>query len=547
MWGRLRRDARGSVTILAAAGLVMTFAAAGLAVDLGSVFYESRRLQGMADAAALSAAGNLASPAGAAGAAITAAGWSRAITPAVTLGTWTADPARGAAVRFVASGASPNAAQVRLTMDTPLYFGRTFGLRSIHIGRSATAARVDLASFSIASRLASLDGGVANQLLGGLTGTTVSLTANDYDALLGADVDLLALSDGLRTELSLGAMSYQQALQAQTTLPRALAAVSRALTASGQATAAAATSKLGGMMPGTPIRLGSLIDLGALGKQDHASAGQSVQVNAFDLVAATLQQGGGARQFDLDLGATIPGASATRVTLAIGERPVSSPWVAITATGDPVIHTAQTRLAITLTLPGSAALKLLGIGSLRLPLYVELAEAQAKLSSLSCSANTRSATLQVLPSPGHASIADVTTTGLSDMHATPVERPATFFDILGFKGTGTARIDLASGDWQSVPFSVEDIAARTTKTVRSSGFLAGIAGSLLTQLQLGVTAGVLQSPSPSTAALAKPVLDAAAAPLDQLLSALLDQLGIHLGQAEVRINGVRCGAAALVA
>jgi len=44
-----------------------------------------------------------------------------------------------------------------------------------------------------------------------------------------------------------------------------------------------------------------------------------------------------------------------------------------------------------------------------------------------------------------------------------------------------------------------------------------------------------------------PVLAAAAAPLDQVINSLTGMLGVGLGEADVRTNGMRCGAPALVA
>src|SRR3546814_4521395 len=64
-----------------------------------------------------------------------------------------------------------------------------FGRRAITIRRSATAAQTRMASFAIGSRLASIDGGVLNALLSGLTGSRIPLKALDYRPLAGADVD----------------------------------------------------------------------------------------------------------------------------------------------------------------------------------------------------------------------------------------------------------------------------------------------------------------------------------------------------------------------
>jgi Flp pilus assembly protein TadG len=51
-----RRD--GNVTVMLAGSLVMLFGTSALGIDTAAMFLEKRRLQGIADAAALSAAGD---------------------------------------------------------------------------------------------------------------------------------------------------------------------------------------------------------------------------------------------------------------------------------------------------------------------------------------------------------------------------------------------------------------------------------------------------------------------------------------------------------
>src|SRR3546814_7974854 len=81
-----------------------------------------------------------------------------------------------------------------------------------------------MASFAIGSRLASIDGGVLNALLSGLTGSSISLKALDYRALAGADVDLFAWLDALRTQAHVSAGSYDELLGTSVAVGDALAA-----------------------------------------------------------------------------------------------------------------------------------------------------------------------------------------------------------------------------------------------------------------------------------------------------------------------------------
>jgi uncharacterized membrane protein len=41
------------------------------------------------------------------------------------------------------------------------------------------------------------------------------------------------------------------------------------------------------------------------------------------------------------------------------------------------------------------------------------------------------------------------------------------------------------------------------------------------------------------------ILRPIAAPLDQVIHSLLTTLGVHLGEADVRVHGIRCGTAVL--
>jgi uncharacterized membrane protein len=543
----LWHDRRGSVAVLVALSMTFILGVTVLVVDFGSVFFESRRLQGGADAAALAAA---ASPSAADSAALSTIGamrWRGPVARTVVRGLYTPDSRITVAARFTAGGTRTNAARVTLVEQVPTFFGKLFGLQTIQIRRTATAMQVDMAAFSIGSRLAAIDLGIANQLLSGLAGTRINLTAADYNALLNADVDALKFASALRTQLGLTAATYEQALAATATMPQILQALANGLTASGQPGAAAAIVKLQAVVPATQTTLSGVLNLGALGKQDRAVSDTVLSLNAFSVLQNLLQVGGGRRQVALDFGSTITGLTGVTAVLALGERQADSPWVTFTDRGEPIVRTAQSRLYLKVQLPGGLGLLLFGIAEISLPIYVELAEAQARLSSISCTASGRSVTLQVAPSLGHASIADIATGSLSDMTVAPAENRATLVNILGIKITALARLNLSSGGWQNVPFNEGEIASRATKTVTASGAVSALATSLISTLDLDVTiGGVTLKLSPILTAL-RPVLLLVAPIIDGLLQTLFGALGINLGQADVRINGVRCGTAVLVA
>lgn len=114
---RIVRDRKGGVNLLFAVALPLMLGMSAFAVDLGSAALETRKLQGIADAAALAAANDPQNAQALAQASVAASGWSRTITVTATPGTYTRTNAPTA--RFAAGGASPDAVKVRLETASP--------------------------------------------------------------------------------------------------------------------------------------------------------------------------------------------------------------------------------------------------------------------------------------------------------------------------------------------------------------------------------------------------------------------------------------------
>ncbi|HET8613453.1 MAG TPA: TadG family pilus assembly protein [Sphingomonas sp.] len=536
---RLRKDRRGGVTLIAAGSMIALMATTAFAVEMGSVYLAQRRLQGGTDAAAL-AAGRPADASAAAAATLAANGLADARLLSAEPGSYTPDASLDAGQRFAPGGSPDNAVRVTASQAVPLYFGRVItGRDSVTVTAHATAARVDLAAFSIGSRLAQVQGGLPNALLSGLIGTNLNLSVMDYNALVGAHVGLLAFASALRTRLDLAAASYGETLATRASLPTILSALADA---SGDPAAAATLRDLALRVPPTMLRLSDLIDLGPYAGQDNAPAGGGPSVDAYSALQALLQFAGGNRQVSLDLGLALPGLTSTKLTLAIGQRPAHSPWLAVARDGGVIVRTAQARLYLESQIGGIATL---GLASLRLPIYVELASAQAKLKAIACShgASDASVTLSVQPGVGHVAIADLDTSALSDFSREPAEQRAVIARALLLTVTGQADIALGGSDWQDVDFSSEDVAAHRIRTVSTNDLTQGVASSLVRGLDLRV-AGL-------NASLVTGLVGQALTPVSPALDGLLDQieglLGIHVGQADVSVDGVRCGQPALVA
>ena len=555
--GAFRRADRGAVAIILAAALPAIVGFGALAVDVGSVYLTARRLQGVADLAAMAAARDIADAPAAANATVAANAVGGPVSVGLVTGQYAADPTLSPAARFQSGVAAPNAAQVTLQAQAPLYFGQLLiGRPSFTVSRKATAAAASFASFQIGSGLASLNGGVANSLLSALTGSTVSLSIMDYNALASANVDLFQYTSALQTRLSLQGASFSQVLSAKTSSGVLLSALADTLSGEGQTQAAGVASRLASAAGSrSPATLGGLVDLGPYAAQDHLSpgSGSGISLDALDLADAVLTLANGARQVQLDLGAAIPGLGGLTAYLAIGQRPSGSPWIAIDDAGSVTVRTAQARLYLdTKIAPGAGVLGPLGVTLIDAPIYVELAQAQAKLSALTCGAapSDEHVDLSVSPSLGELALGSVDTNALGDFtHALPVS-PATLLSLPPLiKATGYAMTTLGGDDWQDVAFSATDISNGTLKSVQTTNIASATLSSLLANTQVGVQLGGLGGTigaGPVTGAL-QTALAGAGAPLDQVLNTLTAILGVRLGEADVKIDGVRCNGAALVA
>lgn len=542
MIARLRRDRRAGVGIMIAAAMPVLVGATALAVDLGSAMLETRQLQGAADAAAMAAAGDPSRADALARAALATSHWPGAVTVATTTGHYSGDSTIAPADRFVADSGTANAVRVTLSTPAPSYFARIFGVRSIPIRRSATAAQINLASFSLGSRLAAVNGGLVNGLLGGLTGSTLSLSVMDYNALAGANIDLFGFIDALRTTASISAGSYDKALDATVTTGQILQAAASAAETNGDLQAAAALRLLMAQSGNRSIKLATLIDPGLLGGQDKVDPG-AFKLNAMDLVTAALETASAKRQVALDLGAGLPGLAQTKVTVAIGERPENSPWLAVTDDGEPVIRTAQARIYAETTIGGAALLG--NIVSIKLPLYVEMASAEARLKAIDCSTDaSRGVTAEAKTGPSTLAIGSVDTSKLQNFTTKLTVGKVALVHALLLDVNGRATIDLgAAEDWQPLRFDQAQIDRAAVQTVSSSSAVSGLAESLIRNLHLdvaGLPLGPVVSALGSTLMLVAPVLDG-------LIDTITSTLGVHYGQADVRVTGMRCGTPALVA
>ena len=540
---RLRQDRRGTAAVLLAASLMGLAGAAAIAIDVGSLFLAKRQLQGVADAAALAAAQGDLSDGGAASARalIDHSGVPNVAIATITPGQYVRDPNIAPAARFTAGTTAPTATRLTLQRDVPLTFGRLLlGKSTLVIRTQATAARIDMAVFTIGTKLVGLSGGVANQLLSALTGTNLNLSVIETGQLASANIDVLHFADALRVRLNMQGSSYADLFGAQIPLSQIVRAMADAAP---DAYTATILNGIAALAPNSTVILSHLIDLGPLADGTSGSGGGLLQVDIFSFLRSVLTDARGG-SYQATLNVTVPGLTNVKLIL-VGGNSVSSPWLTVTRSRDVVIRTAAARIYI----DAKANVLLPGIASLRIPVYVELASAEARLSDIRCTGDavTDGVTLAVTPSAGSIAIADVDTAAIPNMAIVPAKQSAVLANVLGTRVNAYANIALGGMQAQSVHFTRDDIAQHRTRTVTTTDLTSGIATSLAQNVQISVTVlGGTLNVGPLVNAVGGQLL-ALTPLLDGLLNEVTGILGVKIGAADVRVDQMRCGTPALVA
>jgi len=556
---RFRRSESGNIAVLTALTAPVALALAAVAVDYGALTVERRELQGIADLAALAAVQDIGKADEIAlsffrenginnvemGSEAIAATSVDVPTLVVIRGRYDANAALAPGQRFQ-RGEPANAIRIQATRPGQRYFSLVSAPR---LGVTATASATPEAAFSIGSRLTRLDGGIVNALLGALTGSTISLSAMDYDALLSADIDLFAMLDALNIGLGLEAGTYAEVLDTNLTLGRFATALARIEGLELGAAASLRRLAAGAGGRGEPFQLASLVDAGAFRSMPPGSRpGMNTSVNAMELVstAALVSLANGKRQVEIGIGLNLPGLLGARVMLAVGEPPQGSGWLRI-GSGGGVVRTAQTRLLVLAEVGGPGGL--LGT-SVRLPIYLELAQSQARLDSISCPSGRPESVkvgLKVKPGLADLRIADISGNRLSDFSSAAPVAPARLVTAPLVTITGAAHVAIASGSEQPLSFNAADIAAGALKRVSTHGIAGSLTSSLLQDLDLTVNLAGLGIGLPGVLGdtLAR-TLGAVTPSVDMLLDSVLGTLGISVGEADIRVHGANCGRSLLV-
>lgn len=422
-----RARSRGVISVVGAIFAAALVVAALGALDVGNVFLARRTLQRTADLAAIAGAQTINAPSAGAQAGVTpgcsaaiaaanasAASNAFASTPAVVCGRW--DPAMTAAPPYFAStvpaNVPQNAVQVTVSRSVPTLFvgpGRT-------VQATAIAKATNIASFSLATQAAQLQGGVLNALLTATLGTAINLQIADYNSILGGQIQLLDLAKQLYTQADITAASVSSLLGATVKVGDLLNAMATVLSTNGTVAGASAGTALGkiaaGISGSTTVAVSKILGV-TLANPDNAA---SAYVNALDLLT-TVALASGTSQIDLTAAFTansnslLSGISllnGTKVKLVVGTPPktvIGEAGVDANGNWRTQAHTADIALFADLQVSAIPSLLSSILGSpliLDLPVYVEGFQSTAWLASTQCGSTTGTSNMNVSVSPGIA-------------------------------------------------------------------------------------------------------------------------------------------------
>ncbi|HEY4265595.1 MAG TPA: pilus assembly protein TadG-related protein [Micropepsaceae bacterium] len=547
---RFARDTRGVASVVGALVAILGLSLSALTLDVGHLYLAKRQLQGAVDAAALAAAGDPVNANAIAARVLAANGYTQPAT--VIAGAYTADTSIPIANRLdTGSSAQRNAVRVTQTIAVTSILAPFLGANgSSNIAATATASQIPVASFAIGTGLATLQNGQLNALLGGLLGTTLSLSLVNYQGLASTNVDALTFLNQLAAQVGVTAGTYGDLANANVTMAQLATAIRTALNIHPNGNDSAALDALNLISLQTPAAASALVSKivdTALWQSRHIGSivqqvpGQ-ITLNVFDLVSAMARAYGPGHIANLSAGV----GTIITTKLAVGS-PMAS--VALARVGT-TASTAQARLAlgISLTTP-----PLLGTAvSVNLPIFVELASGSATVTAIPCRADGTMVTLTTASQAASARFGSIASdTDFANFGTNPVVQPAsaavklTILTIpiaVGVSGT----FPLAAGAPTAQNFTKSDIDNGIVHSASGNGgLLSGLAGQIHFDSPGGL-GGVITALLNPILDLLRPLLVGIIAPLDGTVDTLLRTLGLRLGTIDTVVHGARCGTPTLV-
>jgi len=563
--GRSRQRERGASLLLAALFMVIAVLCLTLVIDTARLYVEKRKLQRIADLTALDVAmrgglcgsGLLTDAQALAQTSAARNGYTTSLTSspnAVELGYLTT----ASGVRsFVSSTTQREVVHVRVTrtVASSLLAGGFFG-SNVLLMADATARRSPLATISAGTTLLSVNSTqspVLNGLLGGLLGSSLSLTAVQYDGIAKAKVSLLAILNqaGLLTaQANVGSVS--DLLNTTITSKQLINATLDVLTSQGVAGASVMKTQLLSM-PAVNLRLGDVLAIDSTGVVTQASQ-LSGNVSALDMIVATAQTINQNSAVNVALGLT--GLTNAQLRVIDPKRTAVGP-PGLDLSGNWRTEVKESQVKLTLDIAPS----LLGLlGTTPISLSVDSATGKAHVTSMNCRTASDTATNVKVGADTSAATVKL---GQSGNTANPVDFTIANVNVLGLIGAKVkAQLQLTSNVANSTnlsyTFPVSNEATDLPATVTLGGGY-DVTSALNTQLAISsvqtcVTVIVeVCTPQVGGAAttVANTVLPLLVTPLVNLaltpvLNTVLPLMGVRIGSIDVDLLDIDVGGTEMV-
>ncbi|BEP37344.1 TadG family pilus assembly protein [Variovorax sp. V59] len=553
-----------------------------IGTELGYLFFMKRELQKSADLAALAGAQQI-SVAGGCANAITAAKLSangasntdpsRNLPPTFMLvdgdiecGQW--DPAKTTIDHFEPAASNLNA--VRVTISKAPIAILPFFDADRTIRAKAVAANDPIASFSLGTGVAGLNEGAVNQLLSALlgTGNKISLRLVDYQGLASAQIRLLDL---ITVIPNVG--TVDELLNTRIQLNDLMLAMVQALGTSNTLAVQALNSIISTNVKSAEVRLGDLIKVTTPSSEGAASAA----INVLDLLTTSAQIANGKNLVKLGTAIDLGALAKADVQLVV----VEPPSIAIGPAGKDgqgnwrtQAHSAAVRMRLDVTLVDTNEIPglswLVKVTLLRLPIYIEVAQGNARLSNIQCANDRADCRVAIEAKPGLASICIASVSDTLMLNTTvPVDCKAMpsvkiseialiggLLPILQVNAKIPVQAEIPDTNYQTLTFNGVIGDGDDIQTVNSNAVGSVLSNTLgnftaatkwdLTLVALGILPLGLGDVLSPLLAFVLSILAPLFSLLDAIIVPLLNLLGVQLGYADVRLLSLLCGEAKLV-
>ena len=557
-------DADGSFSILASVLSVVVVGFTALAVDVGSIVYWQRRLQGVTDTAALAATFDFNRSEEIALSALAANGPAAATLENEETGLYVDDPSVDADSRFT-PGASVNAVRLSTTYDVPVYFMQPFtGSPTVTVSAQSVAYNLPLAGISVGTALVDVDLVLVNELMNILAGVPFNLTLAEVNALDDTKISVFRLFDRLAASAGSQSTAMDQVMSSNVDLDTLAAAAASALTAQAQTPTSTETLAISALtriaqQAGTtsPVQVSEFVTLGAHEKRAAvdmiSNTNDALAVPAMALLAGYMHAAEQDTLLDIDEIVTIPGLATVTVDAVVSRSAIGGGPQGVSAIG-PVgeyAYSSKGRVRLTISLLQPIAINL-GLIHLSLPATIpvvaDIAYGDANISGISCGSDVHAtADVAVTGQSGAVDlyVGSVTDNELTDMLTPLAPDPVMIINTPLVKVTGSSDFAIAESGVETLHFGWSDIEAGTVKTIDG---LPPLTPSLV-QLSNNLALTVNNAPigvGGLVSSLLRTQVSAVLAALGPELDAILESIGLKAGSIDVRATGLRCGIPALV-